>query len=878
MAVTWPQPEFSQPTWLWALLVLPALVVVFRRSLVDLPWRQKFLSLITRSAIVVLLVLAMSGLTLWIGSVDVFVIFAVDQSLSVDQDRAAEVSAEFIERATRDASPERFAVLPFARHPATFQSGQATAAAAAAPPVSASDQTSGQTAWRQATSLQSAIELSAASVPPGLVPHIVLLSDGNETDGDVLSAATSSVRVSTVPLPTRDEPEIQVSAVNVPTQVAEGEPFSVEVLVDANHDDQVVVEVFSGDFRVAAEPQSVSTGENRFTFTQQVQQPTQFTARIRSANDGTAGFSDTLIDNNMASGLVFTAGRPRVLMIQNQPEPARSLVWAMQEEGIELEVRPAAGLPTSLSELQNFDVLILSNIPANEMTTPQMEMIRAYVSELGGGFLMLGGDESFGLGGYYRTVIEEVLPVRCDFEKEKEKPGLGMVLIIDKSGSMGGQKIELAKEAARAAVELLGDKDQIGVIAFDGAPYWVSEMKSGAQKGAILDRIASIEAGGGTTLYPAMEEAFQTLQATTARLKHVIILTDGYSTPGDFDGITQNMTAARITISTVGIGDADQDLLQRIAQAGSGRYYFSSDASSIPQIFAKETIAAGRSAVREEPFLPMLVRATPVLDGIDFDEAPFLLGYVVTGTKATSEVILTTETGEPLLAWWRYGLGMSAAFTSDASSQWAAEWLTWPGFNKFWAQVIRHCMRPNETRGFAMQVEHHGRFSRIVIDAVDGNRRFLNGADTELVLVDPQLKSQTVTIPQTGPGRYETVVETSEPGVWQLQVIQKIEQQTVYQQSRGLVVGYPEELRIRDVNKELLMSVAAVTGGTFQPVPEAVFEAGPQERATSAVPLRPWLLSLAALLFVVDVAIRRLDLSGGFRRVFRGGDSNLSSS
>src|SRR5262249_11574892 len=184
---------------------------------------------------------------------------------------------------------------------------------------------------------------------------------------------------------------------------------------------------------------------------------------------------------------------------------------------------------------------------------------------------------------------------------------------------------------------------------------------------------------------------FEALKNTVAKLKHVIILTDGISEPGDFEGITNAMVAERITVTTVGVGDdADRRLLEEIARIGKGRYYFTDDPSSVPQIFAKETVTASKSAINEQPFLPQVARPTQTLAGIDFEAAPFLLGYVLTRPKPTSEVVLTSEKGDPLLSWWRYGLGMTAAFTSDAKARWAAEWLTWPGYSKFWAQVVRH--------------------------------------------------------------------------------------------------------------------------------------------------------------------------------------------
>ncbi|MDG1894507.1 MAG: VWA domain-containing protein [Fuerstiella sp.] len=882
MTYAWPQLELTRPEWLWAVLLLPVLVVYFYRSLVDLPSRQMIASLVVRCLIVLFLILALCGLNWLDRTQQVFVVFAVDESLSIGE-AGREKSQDFIRRATADRDKNSFALLPFASMPGSFRTDLPDVAepvlATADVAIRTSDTDAGshesRRKWQQGSNLQSVIATATAGVPPHFVPHVVLLTDGNQTEGDVMAAVTlSGPGISTVHLPTRDEPELQVSTVNVPAQVAEGEPFRIEVVIDSNHDDTAIVEVFGGDYRIASELRELRKGENKFYFTQQIKQPTEFSARItKPASSQTSAadsapvtatvetFNDTLLDNNMASGMVFTSGRPRVLLIENIPEQARHLEWAMNEEGIAVDTRPAQGMPESLTDLQNYEVLILSNVPATKLSAQQMDVIRAYVSQLGGGFIMLGGDQAFGLGGYYKTVVEDVLPVRSDFEKEKEKPGLGMVLIIDKSGSMGGQKLEMAKDAARAAVDLLGAKDQIGVIAFDGSPYWVSEIRGGSQKGAVMDRIASIESGGGTALYPAMEQAYEALQAISAKLKHIIVLTDGLSTPGDFDGITNQMAASRITVSTVGIGDADQNLLERVAQAGRGRYYFATDVNSIPQIFAKETMTASKSAINEDPFLPILIRSTPVLDGVNFDESPFLLGYVVTRPKATSEVILTAETGDPLLCWWRYGLGMAVAFTSDAKSRWAAEWVTWNGYNKFWAQVIRHCMRKSESNGFVVDVQRHGSHSKVVIDAVDSEGRFLNMAETEITLIDPKLTSSSIAVQQTAPGRYEAEMEMATPGAWHVQVTQNLDGQTMFQQTRGMVVGYSDELRLRPADEDLLKSIASASGGTFEPEAASVFTPLKSKTASAATPIWPQLLLIAMTLFVADVALRRLDMS-----------------
>ena len=537
----------------------------------------------------------------------------------------------------------------------------------------------------------------------------MLISDGNPTLGDAMKAAASmrgKVEVLATPLPGRTEPEVQLSSVSAPAQVLQGEPFQVEVLVDSNHaDDAGRIEVYRGDIKVADQPVKLKAGENRIVLKQTIDAGglTPVTARLR-------GYQDTLLDNNSDFALVSAAGKPRVLLLESEPDQAKHLTWALEEQNIQVDVRPPRGAPENLAELQNYDLLVLSNVPATSLTLRQMEVARTYVRDLGGGLIMLGGDQSFGLGGYYKSTLEEILPVRSDFEKEKEKPSLAMMLVIDKSGSMGGEKIEMAKEAARAAVELLGPSDKVGVLAFEGENFWISELHPCTDKGFVLDRIAGLEAGGGTNMAPAMEEAYETLKTAVAKLKHVIILTDGISQPGDFEGIAQAMNGDRITVSTVAMGsDADQNLLEEIARTGNGRFYLADDPAQVPQIFAKETVTASKSAINEQPFSPAVVRPTQVLSELKLDEAPFLLGYVITRPKPTSEVILATEAGDPLLAWWRYGLGMSVAFTSDAKARWAAEWLTWPQFGQFWAQVVRHALRKSEARGSLVLVERKGR-------------------------------------------------------------------------------------------------------------------------------------------------------------------------
>ncbi|MCH2209872.1 MAG: VWA domain-containing protein [Fuerstiella sp.] len=879
--------ELIRP-WALALLVvcLPILVAIFVHGLSSFPKKQRIVSTVVRSLIVLLIVLSLAGLTLLLETQRQYVLFIIDRSLSIGKEAASTVETKLDEAlqhqgshrvgflefteipdVVREFRPQVTSAVPSTALTRSKNSGAPVADShdhriqkddSARPAVKALAVPPKQVSPNAGTNIAAAIEAAAAHIPPGYVPKLVLLSEGNQTLGDAVSASIQcGIPIDVYPLPTRREQEVLVSEVRVPAEVRQGEPFFVEVIIHSNHDDEGLIEVYQADHKVVSERRSIKAGENSFRFRQSVDRErlADFTVRISELGQ------DTLLDNNSDFGLVYAAGNPRILIIESDPNLIRELAYGLEDEGIRTDVRPPQGMPDSLSDLQNYELLILSNVPATSLTQKQMQIVRTFVQELGGGFIMLGGEQSFGLGGYYKSTIEEILPVRSDFEKEKEKPSLAMVLSIDKSGSMSGEKIEMAKSAARSAVELLGLRDQVAVLAFDGETFVISKMQSASAKSTIDRNIARINAGGGTSMHPAMETAYEMLQSTSAKLKHVILLTDGVSSPGDFEGIAQTMVSARITLSTVAVGDgADTQLLEAIARIGKGRYYFTADPEQVPQIFAKETVTAGKSAIDEQPFLPLVIRATHALKDLDMDAAPFLLGYVVTRPKPTSEVILATETRDPLLSWWRYGLGMSAAFTSDAKNRWAAEWVTWPGFSKFWTQVVRQVMRKGDDRGIAVEIERRGRDVRLTLDATDDIGRFVNDAQVELTIIDPLLHRSRLVLPQDAPGRYATTFPTGPSGAYHMEMAVKKHDQVVYRQSRGLTVGYSDELRIRPTNESLLKNIARHSGGTYNPSTEAAF-VGDSRRVTRPTALWPWLLTTAMGLLVLDVALRRIDFS-----------------
>ena len=464
---------------------------------------------------------------------------------------------------------------------------------------------------------------------------------------------------------------------------------------------------------------------------------------------------DYFPENNRAVCSVRVKGKSKVLALHLKPRKLKIFQRIMRQQGINIEVRGRYGFPGSLRDLLAYDAVILADFPADLMTMEQMNVLKSYVRDFGRGLIMCGSENSFGLGGYYKTPIEEVLPSVSRYEKQKEQPSLSMVLVIDKSGSMSGLPIALARQAAKAAVDLLGMRDRIGVIAFDGQPYDIVELTSATDKELIKAKISTIAAGGGTNLYPAMVAGSKMLESAGTRLRHMIVLSDGQSMPGDFDGIATQMADNGVTLSTVALGTgAHQQLMKRLAEIGKGRYYVTQDAESMPRIFARETVKASRSAIKEQPFSVMKIASASFLDGIDFENAPYLLGYVMTRVKPTATTLLLGENGSPLLTMGRFGLGKSFCFTSGISSEWAGEWMEWQGFGKFWSQILRFATRPPESDKIRVKTKKHGRDVELTISRYGDHDEAVSGVEWKAELLDASGIRTSVAVRETGYGKY----------------------------------------------------------------------------------------------------------------------------
>jgi uncharacterized membrane protein len=744
----------------------------------------------------------------------------------------------------------------------------------------------GSTPTRSATDIGAALRLASALFPDETQKRIVLVSDGNDTTGrgqsEAALAAARGIQVATHVIGLGAADEVIVERLHTPSTARVGEDIEAEVTIRSTVQQPATVRLFQlgSSEPVSSKAVTLEAGTNLVRFVVKAREAGfhRFRAVVEAEHD-------TFSQNDRADSDTIVKGDPRILVVAGDRAMSANLVGALRAERQQVtEITPAA-MPEDLTAMATYDSIVLVDVAATDLGLRRMTALQSFTRDLGRGVVMLGGQRSFGAGGYKRTPLEEALPVDMDVRDRQKQPDIALVVVIDKSGSMdachcntadrdlgaalgGVPKVDIGKEAILRAVSALTARDEFGVVAFNENAHWVIHTAPLANAGNVEERIAGIRPEGETNIFGGVSAAVEELERTTATRRHVILLTDGWSSAGAYEDLLKRMKAANITLSTVGAGGGSADFLKGLARDGGGRYYNAMNPASIPDIFLKETQQVSGQQIVEEAFFPIMTAESPILKGLDAG-LPQLLGYNGTTAKAAAQTVLVSSRDDPVLAQWQYGLGRSVAWTSDATGRWAKSWVAWPGFNRFFSQLVAWTFPGEETGGIEASFISEGDAVRLRIESVDADGTPRDFYETNVTLVSPDVASRNVRLVQTAPGVYETPLGRIDPGAYALRVTQTRSGATSLGRTLGLVAPTAAEYRLLGTNERLLGSLRAATGGRELTTGA---EAWTHDlRATDAArDLWPVLLLVALLLWPLDVAIRRVSLARSDMALARG--------
>lgn len=701
------------------------------------------------------------------------------------------------------------------------------------------------------TNLEAGLQFAASLVPRDSAGRIVLLSDGNETSGRSLEMApvlkNRQIEVDHVLLETASGEDASISDLSVPASLYLGEEAPITVEVTSNSSKKADIRLSINHKEILKESVQVHEGKNIYTFSHKAE-----TAGLTVYKAEIAAEQDTFAENNEMNSVVNVKGAPKVLIVQGKE--SGNIEELLEDSGLEADTVLPEKLPTVLSGYLQYQSIIFNNVPATVISENQMNLMEKAVKEFGTGFLMFGGEESFGLGGYFKTPIEKLLPVEMDIKGKKEMPSLGLVLVMDRSGSMAGNKIELAKEAAARSVELLPEEDTLGFIAFDDRPWEILETEPLKDKKKAIDKIRSITPGGGTEIFTSLEQAYRELEDLKLQRKHIILLTDGQSAAdGDYEILIESGKEKNITLSTVALGqDADRALLEDLADMGSGRFYDVTDSSVIPSILSRETVMATRTYIEDSPFYPSI---QPYPDwSVLFDKSvPQMNAYIATTAKTRSQVPVLSKKEDPVLAEWQYGMGRTIAFTSDFSGKWSGDWARWEKWPIFINQLVTKTLPQYDSEPYRVSVEK--RNGSTILSLESANSKTLPIETSIVSETGEQIEANTRII---APGKYEAIMPEN-AGMYFLNIKQTDHNGNVHIHQTGFTVPYSDEYLQKGANKEHLEELSKLTGGkelenekeSFRPI---------MNSASTKQPISEWLILAAFLLFFTEIAIKRFSL------------------
>jgi len=719
-----------------------------------------------------------------------------------------------------------------------------------------------------ATDIPTALQRALAAIPEGTAGHVVVVSDGRSTggsiDGVLATARLRGIRISTMPLQAREPDGLLVDGFKVPEKVFILEKFPVEALIRSQQAGQVRVRLFRDGDPLTNEVLEVKRGVTRWDY--QAREETVGRHRY-SFHVEKVSVPDTYEQNNFQVAAVWAETVPRILVVTNEQQDLAPFTKSLSDAGIKHKMILERDFPHGMSGLLQYSAVLSNDVAADELRPTQLDLIKTYVQDYGGGFMMLGGKKSFGMGGYYDTPVEEVLPV--NMSPQSYSASFGMILLRDSSGSMDGFPIQWVKRAAKQIIWLMRGRF-LGIYYFNTLPRVAVRLQRIGQNRVLVEQdIDSIRASGGTAFSTALVQACKDLDMGGFAHKHIILLSDG--NPSDEEVVKRlykSIDKADIKVSTIGIGkNVNNHVLREMAKECKGRFYESQEVHRIPEIFEEEVKRIVGPPYVEEPFNPVPEPSSPLVAGYTSQSLPILQGYVGTTIKERAQLDMASPRNDVILAHWRFGLGKTAAFTSGVGQQgWGSQWAVWPDLSKFWGRVVKSILRIHPA-DFELNINVRERQANLTVDGVDIKGEYINGANLDVRVEDPDgVAIGPLQLRQVAEGRYQGSFSLGKKGFYDVAVRRGNVGDTVPETvCNGIVaLGFSQEYRFEPTDRAFLASLAATTAGgrmveSLDRLGADIVEQGQAVDVSKAWDLWPLFLLLALAVFVAEVTIRRMN-------------------
>lgn len=913
---------FAAPAYLWLLLLLPLVWWLSRRSLAGLGYIRAGLALLLRFAVVTGLVMALAGIQWRQENQRVTVFFLLDQSESIPAPRRnlmMEYVSKQVEKYRRPDREDRAGVIIFGGNPAV------EFPALDSPLPNFGRFEAALNLRENATNLEAALRMARASFPDDTSKRVVLVTDGNENVGDALAEAQQliddGIGIDVIPVQLIWDQDVSVDRVTVPTNLRVGQNFDIRVVLTNHPPSQSpeLAQTIKGKLRItkrvgragaAADSDVLSEtdvelepGPNVFSIPQRADESSLVNVEAQFIPN--EGQIDNHQQNNQAAAYTNIQGQGRVLFIEDSGHMGEfdGLVRLMRRNDVSVDMLTTDQLFSTLDELIPYDLIVLGNVPRSggedvetgfTFSDEQINMLVDNTERMGSGLLVLGGDRSFGAGGWNSTKLEEALPIDFEIRNDKVAASGALVMILHACETPNGNHWQ--KVIAREALNVLGPIDYCGILGWDnlkGVDDWLWKIPTGLDKVTpqnkkrMLGILGRMAPGDMPNFQPAMQKGLQQLIPNPASAKQMIIISDGdpsAPTPALLGQFRQN----QIVITTVAVGShgpADHQTLKNIAQATGGRYYAVNNNRALPRIFQREARRVTKPLIFEPEGGIKALRTSvagfhPMTRDIVTDNLPNYRGYVYTTIKESGLVEQLLIASAPddgglnstLLATWQYGLGRSTVFTSDAGHRWTSDWVNSPEFDQLFTQVVRQTMRSVSREGdFQLVTQQRGNVTEVVVTAADRDGKMLNELKMQSSVITPE-GPKSLVFQQVAPGRYVATYESIVAGNYVLSVFPDEGFQRL---TAGLVVPKSTEFEVREANIALLEQLASLKpkdgevgrliGGDLAPdAMEQLMQvdtfADTLRWAVRFTDIWTWVIVLTSGLLFVDVLNRRVAL------------------